>query len=103
MIIRQWAALAKKEAEAAYLRHFREEVMPKLRQLDGFLGATVLRISQAEGVRLTIQTRWRSLDAVRAFAGASLEQAVVAPEARDYFHHYDQTVSHHERAFEELR
>jgi hypothetical protein len=54
-------------------------------------------------VQLTIQTRWASLDAVRTFAGPDLEHAVVALEARDCFHRYDKTVSHHERVFEELR
>jgi heme-degrading monooxygenase HmoA len=103
MIIRQWTALAKEEMEGEYLQHFREDVMPNLRKLDGFLGATVLRATRPDGIQLTVQTRWTTLDAVRAFAAPSLEQAVVAPEVRDHFRRYDKTVFHLQEVFEERR
>jgi len=38
---------------------------------------------------------WQSLDAVRAFAGADIEAAVVEPEARAVLASFDSRVSHY--------
>lgn len=96
MIIRCWQALAKADREAAYLAHFRAEVLPALRSLAGFHGATVLRRPRPDGIALTVLTRWESMAAVRAFAGENVESAVVAPAAQPCFHSYDPRVTHHE-------
>ena len=101
MIIRQWRGLAKKEKEADYVAHFREEVLPKLRQLAGFHGATVLRKEKKEAVEVTVLTSWASMDAIRKFAGENVEVAVVASAAQPCFLSYDKTVSHHEVILEE--
>ena len=96
MIIRSWRALAKTEKEAAYLAHFRGEVLPRLRQLAGFRGATLLRHAQKAGVELIVLTRWESMQAMQAFAGQDCHLAVVADEAQPCFHSYEPTVTHHE-------
>jgi heme-degrading monooxygenase HmoA len=96
MIVRRWTALAKPDHEAHYVAHFRDDVLPRLRKLAGFRGATVLRQPQADGVAITVLTRWDSMDAIRAFAGPHPEVAVVAESARACFVSYDDTVSHHE-------
>jgi heme-degrading monooxygenase HmoA len=101
MVIRQWRGIAKKEREASYLTHFRADILPKLRGLPGFLGATVLRRETDVGVELTVLTRWDSIDNVRAFAGTDLNLAVVAAEAQSCFRSYDETVSHHDVLLEE--
>jgi heme-degrading monooxygenase HmoA len=101
MIVREWRGLAKKEREADYLDHFRGEVLPILRQLAGFSGATVLRRQSVDGVHITVLTRWTSMDAIRSFAGEHLEVAVVAQAAQSCFHSYDHTVSHYEVVYAE--
>lgn len=101
MIVRQWRGLAKAEKEADYLAHFRGDLLPRLRQLDGFVGATVLRCERGDGVELTVLTRWQSMEAIRAFAGANPTTAVVADEAKLCFHSYDIAVTHHAIALEE--
>ena len=40
-------------------------------------------------------TLWESLEAVRRFAGTSLDHAVVEPEAEAVLASYDPTVIHH--------
>ena len=96
MIVRSWRALAKSEKEVAYLTHFRDEVLPHLRQLAGFCGVTLLRKDQAHGVEIIVLTRWASLSAVRAFAGPDRDAAVVADAAQAWFHSYEKIVTHHE-------
>ncbi len=96
MIIRQWRGIARKEKAAAYTAHFREAVLPELRKIAGFLGATVMRKQQPTGVEVTVLTRWESMTAVRAFAGKDTDVAIVAEPAKACFSSYDTTVSHHE-------
>jgi len=103
MIVRRWTGLAKLDREGDYVAHFREDVLPRLRPLAGFRGATVLRQPQADGVAITVLTRWDSMEAIRAFAGSHPEVAGVAEAARACFVSYDHTVSHHEVAVDERK
>ncbi len=41
-------------------------------------------------------TRWESMDAIRQFAGAEVEKAVVEPEAAAALVSFDRTVEHYE-------
>jgi len=95
MIIRLWRGIARKECEAVYSSHFNDDVFPKLRQLGGFHGATILR-RRNDGVEITVLTRWESMNAIRAFAGENTDVAVVAPSAQRLFVSFDKFVTHHE-------
>jgi heme-degrading monooxygenase HmoA len=100
MIVRQWTGLAKPERVDDYLHHFRHEVLPGLHDLSGFLGASILRRRQTEGIQITVLTRWASMEAIRAFAGEVAEIAVVAETAKPAFISFDPVVSHHESLLE---
>lgn len=103
MILRTWSARATRENAVRYREHFDAHVRPALRSLDGYLGATVLE-RDAGGMRqITVMTRWRSMDAVRRFAGPNVEVAVVADEAVPLFEDWDRDVQHHEVVFEDLK
>jgi heme-degrading monooxygenase HmoA len=95
MIVRSWRGRAAK-GNAAYVEHFRRNVMPELREIEGFLGASLLREERAADVEFLVLTRWASMDAVRAFAGADAARAVVEPEAVAALTDYDRTVHHYE-------
>jgi hypothetical protein len=47
-------------------------------------------------VELIVETRWSSLEAIRAFAGDDLEATIVEPEAREVLVDYDERVAHYE-------
>ena len=96
MIIREWrgdAALARADA---YPVHFREVVLPELRRIPGFLGASLGQRLLADRIEFQVLTRWQSLDAVRAFSGDDLDAAVVEPAAAIALLNYDRTVRHYE-------
>src|SRR5262249_45052126 len=80
-ILRQWSARTTEVQLARYLEHFSKNVFPELRRVDGFLAATVSTRRADNSAEILVETTWRSLDAIRAFAGSDLEAAVVAPEA----------------------
>jgi hypothetical protein len=49
-------------------------------------------------VEIVVVTWWASLDAIRAFAGADVERAVVDPEVRPLLSAWDDRVTHYEIA-----
>ena len=95
MILRLWRGRADPERSDAYVEHFRRHVVPELRAVSGFLGADLLRREVDDGLEFTVCTRWVSMDAVRCFAGAEPDRAVVDPGAVDVLRAYDDYVTHH--------
>jgi heme-degrading monooxygenase HmoA len=81
MIVREWRGRASPRNEDAYPKHFRENVVPELRKLAGFLGADLSRRQLGDQIEFLVVTRWQSMDAIRGFAGADTERAVVEPGA----------------------
>ena len=62
-------------------KHFRESVVPELRIVPGFLGAHLSQRQMGDRVEFVVLTHWQSMDAIRSFAGASVDKAVVEPGA----------------------
>jgi heme-degrading monooxygenase HmoA len=94
VILRAWRARAEPARRDAYPEFFRRHVVPELRAVPGFLGAT-LAVRDVDGaVEFTVITRWASLEAVRGFAGSTIDRAVVEPGAAATLRGYDHTVDH---------
>jgi heme-degrading monooxygenase HmoA len=96
VISRQWRGLAKKACAEAYVQHLQTETFPAIRKLPGFVGASILRRSVPDDVEFLIVTHWSSIDAIRAFAGAEVETAVVPQKVQEMMVDYDRTVRHYE-------
>lgn len=96
MIVRTWRARTKAERAQDYIAYFRRRVLPELGAIGGFLGASLLEEKRSGEVEFLVLTRWASMDAVRAFAGKRVEEAVVHPEAAAMFGDYDRAVRHYE-------
>jgi mannose-6-phosphate isomerase-like protein (cupin superfamily) len=99
MIARRFRARAAGSEQAdAYAKLFDDAVRPHLEEINGFLGATLERMADEQGVEIAVVTRWESMDAIRAFAGDDVDRAVVEPAARAVLSEYDDTVRHIELA-----
>jgi uncharacterized protein len=97
-ILRRWSARTTEAQLPKYLEHFSKNVLPELRRVQGYLGATVsLRRGENE-VEILVETYWRSLESIRNFAGPDLEAAVVAREAAALLASFDRRVQHSEIA-----
>jgi heme-degrading monooxygenase HmoA len=98
VILRTWKARAKPRNVDAYVRHFRELVVPELTKLPGFLGASVAQRQLGEGVgadvEITVISRWESIEAIHGFAGSDIGVAVVEPAAAAVLESYDRQVEH---------
>jgi hypothetical protein len=96
MVVRFWSARTTQERFPAYLRHFNENVLPRLRAVDGFLEARVISQSDGVVVQFIAETLWASMEAIDGFAGPDREAAVVADEALHLLTSYDHRVRHYE-------
>lgn len=96
MIIREWRGRAETSRADAYPRHFRESVLPELRALPGFVGAHLGRRPLGDRMEFLVLTRWRTLDAIRSFAGEDIDKAVVEPGAVAALVDFDDFVRHYE-------
>jgi heme-degrading monooxygenase HmoA len=78
------------------LRH--EQRIPTDRAIEGYRGEYLLRreVEVEDGVELLVLTLWESMEAVRRFAGAEPDKAVVEPEARAVLTSFDEFVTHYE-------
>lgn len=96
MIARMWRGRASASNQHAYVKHFRQNVLPELHRINGFLGASLLKEDRSDEVLFLVLTKWASLDAIRAFAGNEITKAVVEPEAVRALIDFDLTVQHWE-------
>ncbi len=96
MISRHWKGIARPTLADRYVSHLENDTFPKLFSLPGFLRATILRREVSEGTEFRIVTVWDSLQAIRAFAGADVEAAVVPDIARSMMVDYDRRAVHYE-------
>jgi heme-degrading monooxygenase HmoA len=98
MITRVWHGWAPATGADAYQGHFRTEVLPNLGRVPGFRGAQLWRREEDGQVEFVAVTTFDSIDAVRRFAGADYERAVVDPEARRVLSRFDERCAHYEVA-----
>ena len=96
MIIRAWRGRASPARSDAYPKHFREAVVPDLRNVPGFLGAHLSQRRDGDRVEFLVLTRWESMEAIRPFAGPDVDNAVVEPGAVAALDDFDATVRHYD-------
>lgn len=94
MILRMWRARVTVENAEKYFEHATAKVFPGLRAIEGHQGAYLLCRPLDASVEIVVLTLWESMEAVRKFAGAEPEKAVVEPEARAILMSFDNIVTH---------
>lgn len=96
MIIREWRGRAAIEHAAAYPAHFRNSVVPDLKNIAGFLGAQLSQRHVNGKIEFLVLSRWSSMEAIEVFAGSDLSKAVVEPGAVAALVDFDDIVQHYE-------
>jgi heme-degrading monooxygenase HmoA len=100
MIARLWRGAAEAGNADAYQRHATATVFPSLRDIPGHCGAFLLKRAAAGRTEFLAVTLWDSIEAVRAFAVADPDTAVVEPAARAVLAEFDDFARHYEVAFD---
>ncbi|HEV8264899.1 MAG TPA: hypothetical protein VGQ06_08095 [Gemmatimonadales bacterium] len=98
MVSRIWHGWTSFENADAYEQLLRTEIFEGIvaRTIDGFLGIDLLRRDHAQEVEFVTIMWFASVAAVRAFAGADYEAAVVPPAARALLRRFDARSAHYE-------
>lgn len=96
MIGRLWRGWTTREHADPYEALLRQDILPDLQGLEGYRGAYLLRRDLWGGVEFVTLTLWDSLDAVRAFAGADYETAVVPAKARALLSRFEAMSLHYD-------
>lgn len=96
MILRLWRGRAEARKAAGYVQHFNRSVIPELKSVDGFLGATLTRRVLPDVVEFLVITRWELMQAIAGFAGTDVTRAVVEPGAVATLSDFDDYASHYE-------
>jgi heme-degrading monooxygenase HmoA len=94
MVLRFWSARTSESQSEAYLEHFHRSVLPKLRKMNGYIGATILRRRLNTEIEILVVTTWQSLGAIQEFAGPDIETAIVDGEAAALLKNFDRHVRH---------
>lgn len=98
MICRVWHGWTSRENADGYERLLRDEVFRGIagREIAGYRGIELLRRAAGDEVEFVTLMWFESLDAVRTFAGAQYEQAVVPAAARALLNRFDAQSAHYE-------
>ena len=96
MIARLWRGWTSIENADAYEKLLREQVLPGLRQIDGYRGGYILRQQGNDEVEFVVMNLFASLEAVRAFAGPDYTVPVFEPEARQLLSKVEPLARHYE-------
>jgi heme-degrading monooxygenase HmoA len=96
MISRHWKGIAKPGEAENYIEHLRTDTFPKLAKINGFISASILKRTVAQGAEFLIITVWESLEAIERFAGARADVAVVPEVVQAMMFEYDRNVIHYE-------
>jgi catechol 2,3-dioxygenase-like lactoylglutathione lyase family enzyme/heme-degrading monooxygenase HmoA len=96
MIARIWRGWTRTADADAYVEYLQETGISEYRAIPGNRAAYILRRPEGDRTEFVTLTFWRSLEAVRAFAGEDVEQAVFYPEDDRFLIDRETTVTHFE-------
>lgn len=98
MIERIWHGWTSPARASAYEELLRKEIFTGIagRKIRGYRGIRLLRRRAGEEEEFVTVMRFDSLDAVKEFAGADYERAVVPPAARALLAPFDERSQHYE-------
>lgn len=96
MIARMWRCTATPEGAVRYVAYFQKTLQPQLHLIAGFHEATLMQSIGSNRTEIVVITKWDSLEAIRRFAGDTIDLAVVEEEARAMLIDTDAHVKHFE-------
>lgn len=97
-IIRTWSGWTSLEKARAYEEFLVGEVFPDVKKkgVDGLEKANISTLLGNNEVQFFLVLQFRSLDAVKKFAGEDYQRAYIPEKAKQLLKRYDSTASHFE-------
>ena len=96
MIARIWHGWTLPNNADPYQQLLQTKILPGIHRVAGYKGAHLLRRAHQDSIEFVTITFFESLDAVRVFAGADYEKAVISAEAHKLLARFDERSVHYE-------
>src|SRR5271154_2421823 len=96
MIARHWRGWTKPHDADAYEALLTENVLPALKNIEGYRGGYVLRHDRTTEVEFAVINFFESIDAVRQFAGLDYTTPVFEPDAKQLLSRIETFATHYE-------
>jgi heme-degrading monooxygenase HmoA len=96
MIARIWRGATARDARAEYIRYLRRTGIKAYMETPGNLGAWIFWRDVGDHTEFLTVSLWESGDAIAAFAGEDIDQAVFYPEDDRYLVDRNLTVDHYQ-------
>jgi len=96
MIARHWRGWTQVQNADAYERLLKQNVLPSLKQVEGYRGGYILRNDGPQEVEFVVLNFFDSLEAVKRFAGPEYTIPVFEPEARALLCKIEPVAMHYE-------
>jgi antibiotic biosynthesis monooxygenase (ABM) superfamily enzyme len=96
-----WKGFTPAERAEAYERYLREELFPHLKATiadAGFMGYHILRRPAGSETEFITMAWFRSLEAVKSFAGEGFERAVISEKAATLLSRWERLAVHYDLA-----
>jgi heme-degrading monooxygenase HmoA len=95
MIVRTWRCQSPAAQADAYYAYLTGTVFASVEKIAGHRGAYLLRREVADQVEFVAITFWDSVEAIKEYAGETIDTAVVKPEAQAMLSDFDTFVRHY--------
>lgn len=96
MIARLWRGRTPAHQTTDYLHYLQATGLKDYAATNGNRGVWVLHKTEGEQTEFIVISLWDSLEAIRHFAGADIEQAVYYPNDKNYLLAFEPKVAHYE-------
>lgn len=96
MIARIWRGVTEESKADEFFDYMLRTGVKDLRATEGNLGALVLRQVNQGHAEFLLISLWKSLDAIRRFAGDDIDKAVYHSEDKKYLNKLEPKVVHYE-------
>lgn len=99
MVSRHWTGLARRDRADEYVSHLQNDTFRKIKTINGFKAAHILKREVDEGTEFLIITEWENIEAIKEFAGTNFDVAVVPQLVQEIMIRYDDKVRHYHVEF----
>lgn len=103
VIARIWKGRTLASKADEYEKYLNASGIAKLLAIPGNLGAQMLRRSDGDKAEFVVISFWESIDAVKRFAGADYQKAVILERDREYLLEVEPNVLHYDVVREERK
>ena len=100
VIARIWRGVTPRSKSRRYLRYLKATGVKDYRRTPGNLGVTILVRHSGDETEFVIISLWKSMNAIKKFAGDDVEKARYYPEDREFLLELEPKVKHYEVARE---